>query len=91
MKGAPMIMQGRQVTRFLRLFDSLLAFCVRDLEVPDLVAPDKDPLEDEDLRKVLRAVWGEEGDLSVIDRYVEANPDKVTRSTTTSITCPPTC
>lgn len=75
-----MIMQGRQVSRFLKLFDSLMMYCASVLDVPGLAGPVDEPLDGHDMRLVIYAVWGEGGDPSVIDRYLEANPDRVNRT-----------
>ena len=73
-----MILQGRQLNRFTKLFESLMRFCATDLEV--FGARRGAPMTDRDLAKVAAAVWGEDGDRSAIDRFLEANPDRLNRT-----------
>ena len=73
-----MILQGRQLNRFTKLFESLMRFCATDLEL--FGARRGAPLTEEDLGKVAAAVWGEDGDRSAIDRFLEVNPDRLNRT-----------
>ena len=75
-----MIMQRRQVNRFLKLFDLLTMYCAAVLDIPDLEGPVDEPLDGHDMRLVIYEVWGDGGDPSVIDRYLEENPDHVNRT-----------
>ena len=75
-----MILEQKQCRRFYRLFDCVIIYVAKRLDVTGTLLDGAGRMKEREVYRVAERVWGKDGDRSLVQDFVSENPWKLNRS-----------